>query len=277
MKNTWGTLFIRTLYSGVVSIRHNDGSYFALMRAPKWNRCDWKMIASALTKGGSRRSEAPGNANTSKMQFFSFSQPSITTQNEMTSVESIRSSTHEIDIAARQRHLEIMDTLFELKRKILDHDGKLEVLQSLFESLKCQFNSQQDQSIVCEKLDQILHCLAAQKPNHEMYNRLQEDIQSMSRQQLRIVNHLKKISSRLSSKSDEDGYYSWEHEHNAMAAIEVADDLFIETFPAGPLKSPGIQCKTSQIASILNIKLQRNLFDAAEFDVSSQMSLEIGL
>ena len=113
-----------------------------------------EMIAAGLTKGGSRGSEAPSNA--SKMQFFSFSQPSMNTQNEMTSVESLRSSTQEIDVAARQRHLEIMATLFELKRKIVDHDGKLTLLQSLFEKLKEDFNSSQDQSAEHEKLDQIL-------------------------------------------------------------------------------------------------------------------------
>ena len=235
------------------------------------------MIASALTKGGSRRSEAPSN-NASKMQFFSFSQPSMNTQNEMTSVESLRSSTQEIDVAARQRHLEIMDTLFELKRKIVDHDGKLTLLQSLFEKLKEDFNSSQDRSAVHEKLDQILLTLTTQKPSHDVYNRLQEDIQSMTRQQLQIMNHLRKLSARLSSKSDEEGYYSWEQENSVMVGIGDGDDLFIETLPADPLKwSERKHNKTSHMATIMDITVQRRLYDAADFDVSSHKSLDIGL
>lgn len=234
------------------------------------------MIASALTKGGSRRSEAP--ANSSKMQFFSFSQPSMNTQNEMTSVESLRSSTQEIDVAARQRHLEIMDTLFELKRKIVDHDGKLTLLHSLFEKLKADFNSSQDQFAVHEKLDQILLTLANHKPNHDVYNRMQEDIQSMSRQQLQIVNHLRKLSARLSTKSDEEGYYSWEQENNAMVGVGDGDDLFIDILPADPLNwSERRHNKTGHMAAIMEITVQKSLYDAADFDVSSHKSLDIGL
>lgn len=234
------------------------------------------MIASALTKGGSRRSEAP--ANSSKMQFFSFSQPSMNTQNEMTSVESLRSSTQEIDVAARQRHLEIMDTLFELKRKIVDHDGKLTLLHSLFEKLKADFNSSQDQFAVHEKLDQILLTLANHKPNHDVYNRMQEDIQSMSRQQLQIVNHLRKLSARLSTKSDEEGYYSWEQENNAMLGVGDGDDLFIDILPADPLNwSERRHNKTGHMAAIMEITVQKSLYDAADFDVSSHKSLDIGL
>lgn len=234
------------------------------------------MIASALTKGGSRRSEAP--ANSSKMQFFSFSQPSMNTQNEMTSVESLRSSTQEIDVAARQRHLEIMDTLFELKRKIADHDGKLTLLHSLFEKLKDDFNSSQDQFAVHEKLDQILLTLANHKPNHDVYNRMQEDIQSMSRQQLQIMNHLRKLSARLSPKSDEEGYYSWEQENNVMVGVGDGDELFIDILPADPLNwSESRHNKTGHMAAIMEITVQKSLYDAADFDVSSHKSLDIGL